>query len=305
LFHDFAQPIDQKPRENCAADLILANAMRNFDRLWSVFCSTPAKLEAAQDYGQKSEENMLNKIWFGMLLIGIVYGFAKGAWNSWSGHSAAATAVAADIPDPDPGIASPGDRRNLLQIGKDINTATIDAARTAVEICIGLIGIMALWLGILRIAQDSGLVAAFARLLRPVMRWLFPEVPDGHPAQGAILMNLSANMLGLDNAATPFGLKAMEELQTLNSQKDTATNSMAMFLAINTSSITLIPFTLIGYRVLKGSTDPAGPIAAIILSTALSTAVAITVTKLLSKSSRYATSPHDPANDASDNEVAA
>jgi spore maturation protein A len=147
---------------------------------------------------------------------------------------------------------------------------------------------MALWLGILRIAQDSGMVAALARLMRPVMRWLFPEVPDGHPAQGAILMNLSANMLGLDNAATPFGLKAMEELQTLNPHKDTATNPMAMFLAINTSSITLIPFTLIGYRVLKGSDDPAGPIGAIILSTALSTTVAITVTKLLSKSPRYA-----------------
>lgn len=239
---------------------------------------------------------MLNKIWFGMLVIGIVYGFAKGAWNSWSGHSAPVTTVAAETADPDPVVASLGDKRNLLQMGKDINTATIDAARTAVEICIGLIGIMALWLGILRIAQDSGLVAAFARLLRPLMRWLFPEVPDDHPAQGAILMNLSANMLGLDNAATPFGLKAMEELQTLNPQKDTATNSMAMFLAINTSSITLIPFTLIGYRVLKGSTDPAGPIAAIILSTALSTAVAITVTKLLSKSPRYSAPLNDPKN---------
>jgi spore maturation protein A len=248
---------------------------------------------------------MLNKIWFGMLLIGIVYGFAKGAWNSWSGHSAPVAAATAEAPAPDPAVAPTGDQRNLLQMGKDINTAIIDAARTAVEICIGLIGIMALWLGILRIAQDSGLVAAFARLLRPVMRWLFPEVPDGHPAQGAILMNLSANMLGLDNAATPFGLKAMEELQTLNPQKDTATNSMAMFLAINTSSITLIPFTLIGYRVLKGSTDPAGPIAAIILSTALSTAVAITVTQLLSKSSRYVTPPHDPAKDSSDKEVTA
>jgi spore maturation protein A len=279
--------------------------MRNFERLWSVFCISPAKLKAVLGIRQEFEENMLNKIWFGMLVIGIVYGFTKGAWNSWSGHSAADSAVAVDAPASVAGAAQLGDRRNLLEMGKDINTATIDAARTAVEICIGLIGIMALWLGILRIAQDSGLVAAFARLLQPVMRWLFPEVPDGHPAQGAILMNLSANMLGLDNAATPFGLKAMEELQTLNPQKDTATNPMAMFLAINTSSITLIPFTLIGYRVLKGSTDPAGPIAAIILSTVLSTAVAITVTKLLSKSPRYATTPDTPLNDSSDNEVAA
>ena len=104
-------------------------------------------------------------------------------------------------------------------MGKDINAATIDAATTSVEICIGLIGIMALWLGLLQIAQDSGMVAALARLLRPLMHWLFPDVPDGHPAQGAILMNLSANMLGLDNAATPLGLKAMEELQTLNTSQ--------------------------------------------------------------------------------------
>ena len=240
-------------------------------------------------------EAMLNKIWFGMLVIGIVYGFGKGAWNCWEGNSAAkAQQEAAAVPAeeaaeaPPPVVANDRDQRNLLEMGKDLNTATIDAAKTAVEICIGLIGIMALWLGILRIAQDSGMVAALARLMRPVMRWLFPEVPDGHPAQGAILMNLSANMLGLDNAATPFGLKAMEELQTLNPHKDTATNPMAMFLAINTSSITLIPFTLIGYRVLKGSDDPAGPIGAIILSTALSTSVAIIVTKLLSKSPRYA-----------------
>lgn len=234
--------------------------------------------------------SMLNKIWFGMLVIGIVYGFGKGAWNSWEGNAAEKTqqAAAVSAEGPPPIVANNRDQRNLLEIGKDLNTATIDAAKTAVEICIGLIGIMALWLGILRIAQDSGMVAALARLMRPVMRWLFPEVPDGHPAQGAILMNLSANMLGLDNAATPFGLKAMEELQTLNPHKDTATNPMAMFLAINTSSIMLIPFTLIGYRVLKGSDDPAGPIGAIFLSTVLSTSVAIIVTKLLSKSPRYA-----------------
>jgi spore maturation protein A len=231
---------------------------------------------------------MLNKIWFAMLLIGIVYGFAKGAWNSWSGHSAAATQVAAEGENPPESAAEAGDRRNLVEMGKDINTAAIDAARTAVEICIGLIGIMALWLGLMKIAEESGMVGAFAKLMKPVMRWLFPEVPDGHPAQGAILMNLSANMLGLDNAATPLGLKAMEELQTLNPHKDTATNPMAMFLAINTSSITIIPFTLIGYRVLKGSPDPAGPIGAILISTAISSLVAIFVTKLLSKSPRYA-----------------
>lgn len=231
---------------------------------------------------------MLNKIWFAMLVIGIVYGFAKGAWNSWSGYSAAAIQTSEVV---DAKAAPPpeeGDRRNLLQMGKDINAAIMEAATMGVEICIKLIGFMALWLGLMKIAEQSGMVAAFARVMKPVMRWLFPEVPDGHPAQGAILMNLSANMLGLDNAATPLGLKAMEELQTLNPQKDTATNPMAMFLAINTSSITLIPFVLIGYRASYGSTDAAGPIGAILLSTVLSSLVAIFVTKLLSKSPRFA-----------------
>ena len=119
------------------------------------------------------------------------------------------------------------DETGLTAMGKRLNAAVLDAAKTSVEICIGLIGIMALWLGLLNVAKDAGLIDAFARLLRPLMRWLFPEVPDGHPAQGAMLMNLSANMLGLDNAATPMGLKAMDELQTLNPVKDTATNSMA------------------------------------------------------------------------------
>jgi spore maturation protein A len=174
-----------------------------------------------------------------------------------------------------------------------------------VEICIKLIGLMALWLGLMKIAEQAGMVAAFARLMKPIMRWLFPEVPDGHPAQGAILMNLSANMLGLDNAATPLGLKAMEELQTLNPHKDTATNPMAMFLAINTSSITLIPFVLIGYRATYGSEDPSGPIGAILLSTVLSTTVAIFVTKLLSKSPRFAVTEPPTPSEIAESEVSA
>ncbi len=168
-------------------------------------------------------------------------------------------------------------------MGKRLNLATIDAATTSVEICITLIGIMALWLGLLNIAKDAGLVEAFARMLRLPLRWLFPEIPDGHPAQGAILMNLSANMLGLDNAATPMGLNAMRELQKLNPVKDTATDSMVMFLAINTSSITLVPFTIIGYRAASGSTDPAGPMVGILLATSVSTIVAIVCTRWLSR----------------------
>lgn len=231
---------------------------------------------------------MLNKIWLAMLVFGIVYGFGKGAWNSSLGYSAVKQVAAAEENSEIPPNQNAADHRNLLEMGKDLNAAALEGAKTSVEICIGLIGIMALWLGLMKIAEDSGLVGALAWLMQPLMRWLFPEIPKGHPAQGAILMNLSANMLGLDNAATPLGLKAMEELQTLNPHKDTATNSMAMFLAINTSSVTIIPFTLIGYRALKGSSDPVGPLIWIILSTFISTLVAIFVTRLLSKSPRFA-----------------
>jgi spore maturation protein A len=232
---------------------------------------------------------LLNKIWFALLAIGIVYGFAKGTWQTLhSPPSPAAAAAQNESAVPTTGLSA---------MGRQLNTAVVDAAKTSVEICIGLIGFMALWLGLLNVAKDAGLVDAVARLMQPLMRWLFPEIPDGHPAQGAVLMNLSANMLGLDNAATPLGLKAMQELQELNPVKDTATNSMAMFLAINTSSITLVPFTIIGYRVLKGSTNPAAPIAGTILATIVSTVFAILVTRWMSRWKRYAVEvPAEGAN---------
>jgi spore maturation protein A len=220
---------------------------------------------------------VLNKVWFGLLVIGILYGFGKGAWQSYAPPPPADEVPAENV------AAQPPIETGLAAMGKRLNLAAIDAATTSVEICITLIGIMALWLGLLNIAKDAGLVEAFARLLRLPMRWLFPEIPEGHPAQGAILMNLSANMLGLDNAATPMGLKAMRELQELNPLKDTATDSMVMFLAINTSSITLVPFTIIGYRAASGSTDPAGPMVGILLATSVSTLVAIVSTRWLSR----------------------
>jgi len=226
---------------------------------------------------------MLNKIWFGLLLIGIVYGLARGAYNTdWSRFGEEKPAAANDEPE------IPASERDLHQMGKALNTATLDSAELSVEICIGLIGIMTLWLGVLQVAKDAGMIDALARLMSPMMRWIFPGIPDGHPAQGAILMNISANMLNLDNAATPLGLKAMQELQTLNPDKETATDAMAMFLAINTSSVTIIPFTIIGYRAATGSENPAEPTFGIILVTAISTAVAIIATRLLSKSPRYA-----------------
>jgi spore maturation protein A len=238
---------------------------------------------------------MLNKIWFALLLFGILYGFGKGAYNTYQGRSAGVVSSEAAAEGEGTegtlgsGVAIAGhDQRNLQQMGQDLNTAALNSAEVSVTLCIGLIGIMALWLGLLNIAKDAGLVDALARLLSPWMCWLFPDVPDGHPAQGAMLMNISANMLGLENAATPLGLKAMAELQKLNPEKDTATNAMATFMAINTSNVTIIPFTIIGYRVLSGSVEPTEPIAGIILTTTVTTIVAIVAVRLLQKSPRYA-----------------
>ena len=234
---------------------------------------------------------MLNKIWFALLLFGILYGFGRGAYNS-SQQAPPAANSADELPKPS--------ERNLKQMGMGLNAAALNAAELTVTICITLIGIMALWLGLLAVARDAGLVDALARLMSPAMRWLFPGIPDGHPAQGAILMNISANMLNLDNAATPLGLKAMQELQTLNPNKDTATDAMAMFMAINTSSVTLIPFTIIGYRVAAGSENPAEPLFGIVLVTSISTLVAIVVTKLLARSPRFALAAATRENETPD-----
>ena len=244
---------------------------------------------------------MLNKIWFWLLCLGILYGFAKGAYQSVYPPPVLdrPAADAEPLADATPG-SEDAEVVGVTAVGKELNSALLDAARTSVEISIGLIGIMALWLGLLNVAKDAGLVDAFARLMRPVMRLLFPEVPNGHPAQGAILMNFSANMLGLDNAATPMGLKAMRELQELNPVKDTATNAMAMFLAINTSGITIIPFTIIGYRALRGSQNPTEPLAGTLIVTAVSTTVAVVAAAWLSRRSRYKVGPEgdDSGNQA-------
>jgi spore maturation protein A len=233
---------------------------------------------------------MLNKIWFWLLCIGIVYGFCKGAYQSVNPPKTTAPVnSSSEGAKPQAAEAAKGNKKpvepGFTAMGKRLNEAVLDAAKTSVEICIGLIGIMALWLGVLNVAKDGGVVDAFARLVRPLLRWLFPEVPNGHPAQGAMLMNFAANMLGLDNAATPMGLKAMEELQTLNPVKDTATNSMAQFLAINCGSITLIPFTIIGFRALRGSHDPSGIIVGTWIASAASVIAAVTVARWLARRS--------------------
>jgi spore maturation protein SpmA len=171
---------------------------------------------------------------------------------------------------------------NFLKM-KEITNAALDYAGTAVEIALGLIGIMALWLGVMKVAEQAGLISIIANALKPVTKKLFPEVPSDHPAMGAMIMNISANMLGLGNAATPFGLKAMDELDKLNPQKGTATNSMITFLAINTAGMTLIPATAIAIRAAAGSSDPAIIIGTSLFGSFCATVTGITAVKIMEK----------------------
>lgn len=158
-----------------------------------------------------------------------------------------------------------------------VTEAALGAAKGAVEVCFDLIGVMALWLGIMKIAEKGGLVKTLAKALKPVMLKLFPSVPSDHPAMGSIILNLSANMLGLGNAATPFGMKAMQELQTLNNNKDEASEAMCTFLALNTSCITLIPATIIGIRLSFDSANPTEIVGACIFATSIAMIVAVSL----------------------------
>ncbi len=166
---------------------------------------------------------------------------------------------------------------------KKVTNDAIKISQVAVEIALGLIGIMALWLGVMRVAEDAGLIKMIARALNPITRRLFPEVPPDHPAIGAMVMNMSANMLGLGNAATPFGLKAMEELDKLNTNKGTATNSMVTFLAINTAGMTLIPATAIAVRAASGSANPTVIIGTSIFGAFCAVVTGLTAAKLFEK----------------------
>ncbi len=161
-----------------------------------------------------------------------------------------------------------------------IINSTFDTSKTAFEISLGLTGVLSLWLGIMKIGEKGGVVDIFARWLSPVFVKLFPEIPKGHPVVGNIFMNLSANMLGLDNAATPLGLKAMERLQELNPKKDTASNSMIMFLVLNTSGLTIIPVSIMVYRAQMGAANPTDIFIPILLATFFSTLAGIIVTSL-------------------------
>lgn len=193
---------------------------------------------------------MLNSIWLGMILTAVIVGIFEGRIDA-------------------------------------VTLAVTDSAKLGFELAIGLTGIMSLWLGIMSIATESGLVNALGNLLKPILKKLFPDVPVDHPAMGAMLMNIAANMLGLANAATPFGLQAMKELQSLNQHAKVASNAMCTFLAINTSSVQLIPVTAIAYLAANGSSNPNSIIVSSLIATLVSTTVAIIAVKQMAKWSRF------------------
>ena len=193
---------------------------------------------------------MINFIWCGMIVIGIIVGVLTGNIEA-------------------------------------VSTAAIEWAETAVELSLGLIGVMALWLGLMKIAEEAGIVRGMGLLMKPIMVRLFPEVPADHPAMGSIVANMAANFFGLGNAATPLGIKAMQELQDLNENKEEASNAMVTFLAINTSSVTLISSSTIAYRSAAGAANPADIIGPTIVATVVSTTVAIIACKLLEKLPKY------------------
>src|SRR5436190_15550561 len=187
----------------------------------------------------------------------------------------------------------------------DVAQEGIKGAREAVEIALKLIGVMALWLGIMRLAEKAGLIQVLARTIRPLMKRLFPDVPPEHPAMGSMMMNMAANILGIGNAATPLGLRAMRDLQRLNPVPETASNAMCTFLAINTSSIQLIPANQIAMLAAAGSVRPTAIIGTALVATVISTIVGITSVKLLEKL-RWFRLPAKPARvEAAEQEGAA
>jgi spore maturation protein A len=170
---------------------------------------------------------------------------------------------------------------------QDVTKAAIDAATNSVTIAIGLVGVMALWLGIMKIAEDSGLMGLVAKAIAPILKKLFPDIPAGHPAMASMTMNIAANMLGLSNAATPMGLKAMEDLEKLNPHPGIATNAMCTFLTVNTAGLQLIPATMISIMASAGSKEPTAIIGPTIAATAAALILGITAVKLLEKLSIF------------------
>ena len=196
---------------------------------------------------------MLHRIWLGFFLIAFVGGLYQWLW-----------------------LDDAAVFQRMVQ-------STFDMSKLSVELAIGLIGTLAFWLGIMKLAESSGLVDKFSNAISPLFTRLMPEVPKGHPAMGSMTMNLSANMLGLDNAATPLGLKAMQDLQSLNPQKDTASNAQILFLVLNTSSVTLFPITVFLYRAQQGASDPTSVFIPILIATCCSTLVGLLAVSFVQK----------------------
>lgn len=170
-----------------------------------------------------------------------------------------------------------------MEVFPAMMNSTFDSSKTAFEISLGLTGVLSLWLGIMKIGERGGVINVLARMLSPVFSKVFPDIPKGHPVTGSIFMNMAANMLGLDNAATPLGLKAMEQLQELNPKKDTATNPMIMFLVLNTSGLTLIPVSIMVYRSQLGAAQPTDIFIPILLATFFSTVAGLIITSIYQK----------------------
>ncbi len=170
-----------------------------------------------------------------------------------------------------------------ISIFTELVNSTFASSKTAFDISLGLTGLLSLWLGIMKIGEESGMINALSRWLSPVFCRLFPEIPKGHPAMGSIFMNLAANMLGLDNAATPMGLKAMKELQELNPQKDTASNPMVMFLVLNTSGLVLIPISIMMYRAQMGAAQPTDIFIPTLITTAIATIVGVIAVSIVQR----------------------
>jgi spore maturation protein A len=180
---------------------------------------------------------------------------------------------------------------------KEVVVAVTESAGSAFKLALGFTGIMALWLGIMKIAEQSGLIASFTALIAPLMRRLFPAVPEGHPALGSMAMNMVANIFGLNNAATPLGIRAMEDLETLNKNKGTATDDMCMFLAINTSSLQIVPAGAIALLAAAGATEPTVILFPALIATTVSTVTAVIAAKLLSRLKRFRSSSERGSGD--------
>jgi spore maturation protein SpmA len=215
----------------------------------------------------------LNAVFFALVLVAFsVAGFRELAW-----------------------VAGAADAKSPMEA---LSLAMVESATASVTLAIGLVGVMALFLGLMKVAEAGGLLVIIARTVRPLMVRLFPEVPAEHPAMGAMILNMSANVLGLGNAATPFGIRAMQELDKLNPNKGTATNAMALFLAINTSSVTILPTGIIALRAAAGSSDPAAILPTTLFATICSTAIAILAAKTYQRFASYPPASADETAEA-------